>query len=68
MIIAALSVVAIGRAPVAGGPHGFDQPRRHHTTDPATQNADETAVAAKARCRHRELAAVATATAASIGK
>ena len=68
MIIAALNVVAIGSAPVAGGPHGFDQPRRHQTTDPTTQNAEDTAVAANARCFQRELAAVARATAASIGK
>ncbi len=68
MIIAALRVVAIGRAPVAGGPHGFGQPRRHHTIEPTIQQTDDTAVAANARCLQRELDAVATATAASIGK
>ena len=68
IIIAVLSADAIGSRPVGGGPHGFGQLRFHQITEPAVHNTDDTSVAANARWRHRWLDAVATATAASIGK
>ena len=68
MMISVLRPVEMGSTPLGAGPQRFGHPRRHHTTEPMNQKADDTAVAANARCLHRELDAVATATAASIGK
>ena len=68
MIIEELSSDATGSRAVGFGPHAFDQPRFHHTTEPTTQQVLDTTVAANARCFHRGLEAVATATKTSIGK
>ena len=63
-----LTAAAIGSAAVGRGSHPLPQPRRHHTTPPATQHADDTIVAPNARRRHQGMAAVAAPTARSIGK
>lgn len=68
MIIEVLNNEATGSSAVGRGPHAFAQPRLHQTTDPITQHALDATVAANALCFQRGLAAVATATATSIGK
>jgi len=68
MIITLLIAEASGSSAVGRGPQAFRQPRFHQTTEPNTQQELETAVAANARRFQRGLAAVATATATSIGK
>jgi hypothetical protein len=59
---------ATGSAADGRGPHPLGHPFRHQTTPPSTQHTDDTVVAPKARRRHQGMAAVATPTAASIGK
>lgn len=62
------SAAANGNATDGVGPQTLRHPRRHHTMASVTQTPDAVAVAPNARCFQNGIAAVATATAASIGK
>ena len=66
-ITAPLTADASGSNAVGRGPHRLGHPFRHHTNPAKTQQTDDTAIDAYARCFHSGFATVATATAASIG-